>query len=196
MGSDSIRELFARLLHILGPAELGRMIGGADPDAFRATWAEHLGGFTRAEIARGLAEASNRRFPFRLGEFKNWCRPALDPEVAWHEAEMGLRDREHGQVGEWTHPAVFRAAARLSSEVRSGDYTKHRARWAYMLKRELSYGFGEWPGPPPLAIDGPTETWRAPTEEEKREQAALRQRLMDQLKKPKKEEHDAEKDEA
>lgn len=181
MGSDSVRELFSRLLHIVGPAELGRMIGGADPDAFRSTWAEHLGGFTRAEIARGLAEASNRRFPFRLGEFKNWCRPALDPEVAWHEAEMGLRDRDRGLCGEWTHPAVFRAASRLAREVRTGDFTKHRARWSAVLKRELSHGIGEWPGPPALAIGVEPVRTGPPPDEVRYANLELRRRIVEQL---------------
>lgn len=179
---------------MLGAAALGRMLAagrdsqidlnarpGEEPQwvqDVRRTWAEHLAGFTKRELQRGLAAVSERKFPPTLPEFKMLCRPALDPEVAWWEADHCLRQREQGLMGEWTHPAVWRAARSMSMEIRGGEYTKHRVRWAVLLKRELAKGFGD--GIPEvdkrLAAPTPKPT-RPPTEDEKRAIEELRARM-------------------
>ena len=135
---------------MLGPEKVGRMCGQGDraEEAMRAVWAEQLAGYTVGEIKRGLREVATRRFPPTLGEFAQWCRPCLDPEAAWMEAEFCLRQREEGKVGDWTHPAVFRAASTMGNDVRSGDFQRHRARWTAALKRELAAGWGDGVPPP------------------------------------------------
>lgn len=117
-------------------------------------WAQSLAGFRPEELERGLAEMRNRKFIPTLGEFRVACRPALDPEAAWYEAEEGLKQRELGHRGEWTHPAIWRAACDMSLNIRSGEYARHRARWAAHLRRELARGWGDGvpPVPPRLSM--------------------------------------------
>lgn len=144
-------ELFSRLHAILG-VKFADMFNGADTEKVREEWGAALVDFKPVELDRGIADISTRRFVPTLGEFKNMCRPCLDPEWAYREAEKCLRQRDVGHVGEWTHPAVWRAASALSMEVRKGDYAACRTRWAYVLKDELAKGWGEYPPEPPLRI--------------------------------------------
>ena len=76
-------------------------------------------------------------------------------------------------MGDWSHPAVWRAACAMSREVRSGDWHACRTRWAYTLKRELAQGWGEGVKPPAMRIDHQAKT-RAPTEAERRALAGAR----------------------
>lgn len=170
---------------MLGAAALGRMFlgnqqsGGENwADDIKRTWGEHLAGFTKNELTRGLAAVSELKFPPTLPEFKRLCRPALDPEVAWWEADHCLRQRADGFMGDWTHPAVWRAGRAMSMEIRGGEFAKHRVRWTVLLKRELAKGFGEGIDPidKRLAPPEPKAT-RPPTEEEKQRIEALRSRI-------------------
>lgn len=99
-------------------------------------------GITPAELERGLAACRTARFAPSLGEFCQLCRPSLDPEVAWIEAERGLRARERGEVGVWSHPAVWRAACAMSHEIRGGAFKACRKRWEYTLRQEFANGWG------------------------------------------------------
>src|SRR5690606_29526160 len=130
-------------------------------------------GYHECEIARGIAACRERTFAPTLGEFLKMCRPALDPEWAFYEAGDGLRQRDAGTIGDWSHPAVWRAACALSHEVRSGDFRAHRTRWTYTLKREFAAGWGEGVKPPAMRIEH-TAKVRGPTEKERAAIEALR----------------------
>lgn len=148
---SSINYLFENLQHQLG-GKMADLFEGAKLADVKATWAKHLGemGIQKSELQRGLAATATRKFPPTLGEFAVLCRPALDPEAAWYEAEQGLKDRDAGSKGDWSHPGVWRAAATMAREVQSGDYPRNRGRWAALLKRELARGFyPEVPAVPP-----------------------------------------------
>jgi len=174
LASDSVDWLFGQLVARLGPEKVGRMCGSGEhaEKVTRAAWAEELAGFTVGEIKRGLHEVAMRRFPPTLGEFAQWCRPCLDPEAAWMEAEHCLRQREDGLRGDWTHPAVFRAASTMGNEVRSGDFQRYRARWTAALKRELAAGWGDGV-PPPVQRIAYTEGKPVPAPEAARTLARL-----------------------
>lgn len=137
-----IERLFGRLGAIFG-AKLADGFAGVPLADVKREWGEALAEFRPEEIRRGIEECRTRRWPPMLGEFLLLCRPALDPEQAWHEAVDGLRARDRGELGVWSHPAVWRAATSLSPEVRNGSYHTHRAAWAHALKRELRAGWGE-----------------------------------------------------
>jgi len=144
-------EIFERLSAQLG-TKIADLFAGVDPKLVQAEWAAGLAGFHKAEIARGIAACRERVFAPTLGEFLRLCRPSLDPEWAWYEAGDGLRRRDDGEMGDWSHPAVWRAACVMSSEVRGGDYQRHRTRWVYTLKREFSAGWGDGVKPPLVQI--------------------------------------------
>lgn len=140
--TEWVERLFARLAAIFGN-RLANLYDGQPPQDVKREWAEALAGYRSDEIRRGLDECRTRAWPPALGEFCRMCRPCLDPERAWHEAVDGLLARDKGEVGEWTHPAVFRAACRLSLELRGGTYKHHSSRWQHVLSGELRAGWGE-----------------------------------------------------
>jgi hypothetical protein len=106
-------------------------------------WAQGLVDMSPEEIERGVARCRGRTFPPSLGEFAQFCRPALDPEVAFLEAQDGLKARDKGNVGRWSHPAIWRAACAMSPEVRSGNFAACRKRWEHTLRNEYELGWGE-----------------------------------------------------
>lgn len=158
------------------------------PNIVEREWMESLAGFQRHELERGCDACSNRIFPPTLGEFKMLCRPCLDPEWAWHEAQECLVQREAGQMGEWTHPAVFFAALKMGPAVRGGDWSRHRKAWTRVLQGEISRGWRTIP-PAPQKLPEPVfepvpapETAKAMVERMRREDAekALARTLREQ----------------
>lgn len=168
-----IERIFARLSAQLG-AKIADLWQGVPPEQVKAEWAEALAHFDRTEIARGLQACQSRQFAPTLGEFLRLCRPALDPEIAWLEAQACMRQRDAGEIGDWTHPGVYRAARDMQHEIRTGSFRENRKRWEWLLWRELQRG---WlmaipkPAPALAHSDAPV---RGPTEEERRKLAELR----------------------
>lgn len=177
-----ISDLFDRIHAILGDRFFD-FYKGADPDVFRDEWGASLADFKPIELERGLVQMSRQKFVPTLGEFSQWCRPALDPEYAFHEAHACLMQRDKGLRGDWSHPAVWRAACALSMEVRQQDYAKVRTRWKLTLEREMAGGWGEAIPEPSLRLNDSRKT-RPPTDEERRK---IRKMLG-------KEDHDAPRD--
>lgn len=167
-----VETIFTRLSAQLG-SKIADLYGGVPADTVKTEWAEALSGFEPAEIARGLKSCQTRAFAPTLGEFLRLCRPALDPEVAWLEAQEGMAARGHGKTGDWSHPAVYRAASGFEHELRTGSYKQHRKSWDWRLDREMRKGWllGV---PKPLHALGNDPTTRPPTEEERQRLAELR----------------------
>ena len=113
-----VEQVFTRLTAQLG-AKIADLYAGVDPVNVKAEWADGLAGYSYDEIMRGLKACQTRIFPPTLGEFCRFCRPALDPETAWLEAQACMAQREAGAVGDWTHAAVFRAAQAMGFELRT-----------------------------------------------------------------------------
>lgn len=132
-------EVFSRLAAQFGAKLLDHW--AAVPGA-RDEWGQALADFHPVEIERGLRATRARAFVPTLGEFLQLCRPALDPETAWHEAAEGMREREAGRRGRWSHPAVYRAAQPMAWELRTSHHAAQRKRWALQLQREFAQGWG------------------------------------------------------
>lgn len=132
--AEWVEDLFARLQAILGTA-LGNLYAGADPELVKGEWAQALVGFSGDEIRRGLAAVRTRRFAPNLPDFLLLCRPSLDPEVAWAEAEQGFMAHRNGQRFEWSHPAVFWAGRDFAAELRTKGFAEVRKRWEPALAR-------------------------------------------------------------
>jgi hypothetical protein len=167
-----VERLFRRLGAIFG-AKLADSFAGIPLADVKGEWGEALADYRAEEIRRGIEECRTRKWPPMLGEFLLLCRPALDPEQAWHEASDGLRARDRGEAGTWSHPAVWRAATGLSSEVRNGPFQTHRGIWTHRLKVELRAGWGEGV-PPPRAMLPPPPSVPADPERVKAEVAKLK----------------------
>lgn len=158
-----IEDLFGRLTAIVGASMFTTVYAGADPAVVKAQWAEALATFTADEVRRGLAAARTRKFAPNLGEFLHLCRPALDPEIAWIEAEKGLRTHAAGEVFAWSHPAVYWAGHSMQTELRTMQFAQARKRWEVVLAEWMAVG--KWPSildprprriaPPPAQAEVP-----------------------------------------
>lgn len=140
-----VERVFDRLAAILGP-RLADVVAASSIEKVKAEWGKALAGFSFEEIARGLDETRSRKFPPNLPEFLHLCRPGLDPEVAWCEAELGLAARAAGERFPWSHWAIYWAARDMVSEITGSTFAKHRKRWEVRLKAEFAKGV--WNSPP------------------------------------------------
>ncbi|MNV16291.1 hypothetical protein D3C71_1070460 [compost metagenome] len=105
-------RLIERMQALYG-AKFAQQWDGIAPARLAEVWAEEIAGYTAEEIQRGLASCRGRTFPPTLPEFLGLCRPTLNPETAYHEAVAGMSARSRGVIGNWTHPGVYWAAARV-----------------------------------------------------------------------------------
>lgn len=103
-----------------------------------AHWGEQLGSFTPAELKRGYEAIDGHTFPPSLPEFKVMCRPPIDPVEAYYGAVAGLQQRAAGEVGVWSHPAIFWASVTMSSDLLSQTYAQIKPRWEVALKEQLA----------------------------------------------------------
>jgi Replication protein P len=140
-----VEDLFERLRAVLGP-RMADVLAGADIDRVKAEWADALASFSADEVKRGLAATRTRKFPPNLPEFLHLCRPALDPEIAWIEAEQGMASHARCERFAWSHPAVYWAGRQLSFELRSSTFAQCRKRWELLLTAEFARG--AWCSPP------------------------------------------------
>jgi hypothetical protein len=163
--TDVIELIFTRLMAQLG-SKIETLFGGVAPAIVKAEWADALAGYTKREIKRGLDACQTKKFAVNLGDFLHICRPALDSEYAWIEATRGMRQREAGEVGEWSHPAVYRAARSMAYELRNKSFKECRKAWEFELHREFAQPRGEYPEAPPPRIEY-EQRGKPPTPEQK-----------------------------
>jgi hypothetical protein len=77
------------------------------------------------------------------------------------------------QQGEWTHPAVYRAASGFEHELRTGTFAQHRKAWTWRLEREMRKGWLLGVPKPAQALEN-NPTTRGPTPEEWEKLRAMR----------------------
>lgn len=169
-----IERVFARLTGFYG-AKFLQQWAGLNLEAVKAVWAEELAGFSGEELGSGIDACRTRDWPPSLPEFLKLCRPPIEPVAAWYEAQHGAKARDAGELGRWSHPAVFYAYTEMAWEVKTGEWSKHGDRWTQTLKRvirELELGNLPSEIPPPLkALPAPEPLTR---EEASRRAAELR----------------------
>lgn len=146
LSAQAVAVIFDSLKGQLG-GKVADLWNGTAPNLIEQEWSRALAGFRRHELQRGIDACATRVFAPTLGEFAQLCRPCLNHEWAWLEAGEGLRARDDGAMGEWSHPAVYFAAIEMGPEVRAGDWHKSRTKWTRMLIRELAKGWREVPAP-------------------------------------------------
>lgn len=112
--------------------------GEARPEAMQRYWATKLHGLTAAEIKHGVDALESCDWPPSLPEFRELCRPGLDPVVAWYEAVNGCEARARGEPGTWSHPAIFWAAQEVGPyDIRTQGYSVLGKRWQAALDKHL-----------------------------------------------------------
>jgi hypothetical protein len=124
---------------------------GHDPVEVKQHWAVMLGKLSTVELVRGVEQLATRPWPPTLPEFMALCRPAVDPQVAFHEAlEQGIR-RERGEDDVWSSPALFWAWRRIGAyNFATMAYEVIRPRWEAALAAEMAKE-DQLPVPPNLA---------------------------------------------
>lgn len=116
--------------------------GGVEPEKLVIHWCNELKGFTANEIKRGIEAQKDLAEPPDLRHFKRLCRPPLDPVTAYYEAIAGTEARNKGEVGIWSHPAIFWAAMPLSFDLTHQTFSAIKGRWEKALNEQLEKG--EW----------------------------------------------------
>jgi hypothetical protein len=109
-------------------------------------------GIALAHLAAGLRACRRlyREWPPSVPQLAEACNPPVDPIAAYHEALTGLEARARGEVGEWSHPAIYWAASGLRGDLASqpGQFIKDR--WAAALRAQLARG--TWEAIPPARV--------------------------------------------
>ena len=115
-------------------------------DNWAESWVECFEeeGITPADVKIGLRECRKRfAWPPSCAEFVQACRPALDPIKAYYEAVAGIQARAQGEMGEWSHPAIYWASVPLGVELREQTFSQVKARWETSLEQQLAKGTWE-----------------------------------------------------
>lgn len=152
-----IERLLDKMLLSYGKKFLDQW-GGVDTDKLVRHWSEELASYTREELGRGYAALESQEWPPTLPAFKKLCRPGIDSAAAYQEAVEGCRARERGEIGNWSHPAIYWASAAMAYDLKQLAYNVIAKRWETALQAEMSKG--EWSAipAPMIALPAPGKT--------------------------------------
>lgn len=157
-----ITRLFNRLAGIYGGRWSSQFPSQVSTDNWEQTWSEALAAerLTPKEASIGLQNCLGMyEWPPSLPEFIKACRPNLAPENAFQEAVRGMLDRTRGEMGHWTHPAIFWAAVRVGQhDIMHLGYAVMKTRWEAALRDILHRG--QWKDIPEVstALPAPGNT--------------------------------------
>ena len=116
-------------------------------------------GITPGDVRVGLKECRRRfTWPPSCAEFIQACKPFSDPAAAYHEAVAGLQARGKGELGVWSHPAVFWAASGLSRDLMEQSFGHVKDRWAAALRVQLARSTWDDIPPPRAQLPAPGKT--------------------------------------
>lgn len=163
-----VEALFDRMLLHYGKRFTDQW-GGADPGRLTQHWANELAGFTPAELSKGYAALEGRDWPPTVPEFKRLCRPALDVIAAYYEAIEGIQARERGEVGQWSHPAIYWAAVKIGAhDLKNQSFSQMRERWERAFNEVFSQGTWAAIPEPAKALPAPGKTVLSRSDAERR----------------------------
>jgi len=146
-------------MHLLYGAKFAQQWEGLTPRELKDSWNQKLACLDEAQVRHGLVACMTREWPPTLPEFVKLCCPWMAPEVAYHEAVRGMSARKRGEIGIWSHPAVYWAAVGVSTvDLLSSTYGSIKTRWEKTLSDELAKG--AWPDipEPRQALPAPGQT--------------------------------------
>jgi len=105
------------------------------------------------------------------------CRPALDPEAAYHEAVREMARRDEG-ADQWSHAAIFWAAVEVGGhDLMASTWQTMRSRWRRALEAQLARR--DLPPVPPRAPALPAPPRAAASPEVLRLLGELRKKYQD-----------------
>jgi hypothetical protein len=136
-----VESLFARMTACYGNKFLD-MWRGADMVLVKHLWADEMGKLTNEELKRGYAALMTRDWPPSLPEYVKMCRPPVDELTSYYEAVNGCHARDRGEMGNWSHPAIYWAAVKMAFDIKGLTYSGIKDRWNKALHDEMEKG--EW----------------------------------------------------
>ena len=136
-----IESLFGKMTFTYG-AKFADQWKGIDAAGLKRHWATELGKFTGEELKAGVEKLKTRDWPPTLPEFEKLCKPSIDPMVAYYEAVSGVQARANGEVGKWSHVAIYWAAMPMAFDLGSQTYSQIKGRWEKALLDSMDRG--EW----------------------------------------------------
>lgn len=120
----------------------GMTVDGRDTgiENMKTVWLESIRehGLTLGQLKRGLAGCAALKFAPSWPEFLAVCRPPPDPVALYQEALAGFEARARGDIGSWSHPAVYWAATGLRAELLGQSWGLVKERWAAALSRQFA----------------------------------------------------------
>lgn len=155
----TLGALVVNEMRLMYGAKFAQQWQGLTARELKDSWDQKLVGLDETQVRRGLVACLTREWPPTLPEFVKLCCPWMAPEVAYHEAVRGMSARKRGEIGIWSHPAVYWAAVGVSTvDLLSSTYGAIKARWEKSLSDEL--GKGAWPDipEPRQALPSPGQT--------------------------------------
>ena len=154
--TDWVTRLFDRMLVCFGKRFTDQW-ASPDPEKLVGYWAERLGGFSAAELKRGVEAMEKMDYPPTLPQFIKLCRPPIDPLAAYYEAVEGVTARERGEVGNWSHPAIFWASVAVGAyDLKGSTYSQIKQRWENALQAEIDKGLWVDIPEPLIALPAPS----------------------------------------
>jgi hypothetical protein len=116
-----VARIFERLQAQLG-TKVADLYAGVPSETVQEEWGRALADFHPAEIDRGLKACATRVFAPTLGEFCHALPPSTRSRGGLHRSGATVISpaRPRACTGDWSHPAVYRAATQMGHEVRMG----------------------------------------------------------------------------
>lgn len=143
-----VEKLFANMAMMYGN-RMDKVWSGMDKQQVVAFWHMKMGDLGRDEFVHGVRSLDGAEYPPSLPQFLKMCRPGVDVVSAYYEAVKGLQDRRAGRKGEWSHPAVFWAAASMAFDLLNMSQPQVEKRWRSALEGQLRKT--SWPDVPDVA---------------------------------------------
>ncbi len=152
-----VERIFDVMLATFGKKFIDQWVG-VEPEKLQAHWAAKLSALTPAELKRGVDALDKQTFCPTLPEFIKLCRPPIDALAAYYEAVQGVTERERGEVGTWSHPAIFWASVAIGAhDLKSSTYSHIKQRWENALQAEIDKGVWADIPKPMIALPAPSK---------------------------------------
>ena len=153
-----VERLFDRMLLSFGKKFTDQW-GGTDAQKLFDFWAVELAGYSGEELKRGLKSMEDQDWPPSLPQFKKMCRPPVDTVHAYYEAISGLQARAKGEIGTWSHPAIYWAATGMTFDLLNQTFSMVKQRWEKALGDQMEKGAWEPVPPAFIALAAPGKEW-------------------------------------
>lgn len=163
----TLGALVVNEMWLLYGAKFAQQWQGLTARELKDSWNQKLAGLDEVQVRRGLVACLTQEWPPTLPQFIKLCCPWMVPEVAYHEAVRGMSARKRGELGIWSHLAVYWAAVGVSTvDLLGCTYGAIKARWEKTLHEELAKAsWADIPLPRP-ALPAPGQTMATRVEAE------------------------------